>query len=669
MVESGRSVVNLTDKDLALMRIQRSVPDDHIRVDYTVSDVALHVMNGVPLLSGVDGSGVATGDTSTFTVQRGEMLVSPGHKLVLADGKFDVPSTDPKPAPAVITAHVLGSMDAAADILSRDALKPFANVPIDASAVKGQVDAHLGIALKLGEHVPADDVKVTATADVANFSADKLIGKEGLVDTTLQLVADKTGLHAKGEGRMYGAPATLDLRKPAGNGPSEAVIALVLDDAARAKAGLGSLGKSLTGIVTARISTSLSQGDKAKALVDLDFTKASIDGLLPGFSKPAGRPGKATLSVTQRDGANTVLDNIVFDGGGASLRGSAELRQDGTFDSAKLSQVRLSPGDDLRLDASQSGDGLKLVARGANFDARPFLKWLSGPSAAGPEGPSNGKSVDVELHSNVLTGQNSQAMTNADVRFSRRNGQVRSLQVTGRFGRQPVSVTTVQQDGAPILVVHSSDAGDTLAFMDLYKRMVGGRLEAKLSLGLSRLDGNTKIYDFTIREDPNIKKLAQQGLANQPRNNDGPAALIDASVVPFTKLEASFIKMGNRVSIREGALYGPQIGATVSGSLDFERNQVNLEGTFVPLYGVNNLFSQIPLFGPILGGGTREGLFGVNYRITGSAAAPVLSVNPLSAIAPGFLRNVFGAIDDANFGDAEPRDRASGPPQLSLPGQ
>ena len=670
MVESGRAAVNLTDSDFALFRVKRSVPDDHIRVDYTVSDLSLRVMNGVPNLTGLDGSGVVTGDTSSFVAQHGEMQVTPGHKLTLADGKFDVPTTDPKPTPAIISVHALGSMETAADLLSRDALKPFANLPIDATAVKGQIDAHLNIALKLGDHVPADDAKVTATADVSNFTADKLIGKEGLVETTLQLVADKSGLRARGEGRMYGAPASLELRKPSGNGPSEAVIALSLDDAARLKAGLN-LGKALTGIVTAKISTSLAQSDKTKALVDLDFTKAGIDGLLPGFSKPAGRPGKATMAVTQREGANTALDNIVFDAGTTSVRGSAELTSDGSFESAHLSQIRLSPGDDLKLDASQSGDALRLVARGANFDARPFLKWLTGSaSPSGSDGSSTGKNVDIELHSNVLTGQNSQAISNADVRFSRRGGQLRSLQVTGRFGRQPINVTTVQQDGAPVLLVRSSDAGNSLAFMDLYRRMVGGRLEANLTFGPNRLDGFTKIYDFTVREDPSIKKLAQEGLATQSRMSDTAApAHIDASAVPFTKLEASFMKMGSRVSVREGALYGPQVGATVSGTLDLGRDQVNLEGTFVPLYGVNNLFSQIPLFGPILGGGTREGLFGVNYRITGSTSSPVLNVNPLSAMAPGFLRKIFGAIDDADFGGLNPRDQATGSVPLPGPGE
>jgi hypothetical protein len=62
----------------------------------------------------------------------------------------------------------------------------------------------------------------------------------------------------------------------------------------------------------------------------------------------------------------------------------------------------------------------------------------------------------------------------------------------------------------------------------------------------------------------------------------------------------------------------------------------------VPAYGLNNAFAQVPLFGPLLGGGQYEGLFAVNFRLTGQASAPALTVNPLSAVAPGFLRKLFG---------------------------
>ena len=63
----------------------------------------------------------------------------------------------------------------------------------------------------------------------------------------------------------------------------------------------------------------------------------------------------------------------------------------------------------------------------------------------------------------------------------------------------------------------------------------------------------------------------------------------------------------------------------------------------MPAYGLNNLLARIPVVGVIIGGGSNEGIFGVNYRLTGSVSSPTLNVNPLSAIAPGIFRKIFGA--------------------------
>ena len=57
-----------------------------------------------------------------------------------------------------------------------------------------------------------------------------------------------------------------------------------------------------------------------------------------------------------------------------------------------------------------------------------------------------------------------------------------------------------------------------------------------------------------------------------------------------------------------------------------------MSGTFVPMYGLNNMFGQIPIVGLFLGGGSNEGLIGVTYEVVGTPGQPVLRVNPISAM-------------------------------------
>ena len=64
----------------------------------------------------------------------------------------------------------------------------------------------------------------------------------------------------------------------------------------------------------------------------------------------------------------------------------------------------------------------------------------------------------------------------------------------------------------------------------------------------------------------------------------------------------------------------------------------------MPLYTINSAVGRIPLIGDLLVGDEGSGVFAATYRLRGPLDDPEVSVNPLAALAPGFLRNIFGAI-------------------------
>jgi hypothetical protein len=85
---------------------------------------------------------------------------------------------------------------------------------------------------------------------------------------------------------------------------------------------------------------------------------------------------------------------------------------------------------------------------------------------------------------------------------------------------------------------------------------------------------------------------------------------------------------------------------TFNGVVDFARDSVSLSGTYIPAYGLNNAFASIPVIGTILGGGRNEGLLGITFGVSGRASQPEVSVNPLSAVAPGIFRKIFEFRND-----------------------
>jgi hypothetical protein len=47
------------------------------------------------------------------------------------------------------------------------------------------------------------------------------------------------------------------------------------------------------------------------------------------------------------------------------------------------------------------------------------------------------------------------------------------------------------------------------------------------------------------------------------------------------------------------------------------------------------------VLGQLFLGGSNEGLFGVTYEVVGTPSAPVLRINPISAIFPGVTRKIM----------------------------
>ena len=649
-VSNGALKIDYDQNALLRMRSDRAPPDESVSLDFALANGKLRYLDGVPELDHIDGHGHITGRTTHFYLTSGTMDVD-GRPIDVKDGVFFVPNANLHPAPASLTAHLDGSVEAVTDILSRDALKPYASIPLDPSTLHGQVDGQLTKALKLGPEGASPNDALSVDAKVSNFVAERLVGNESLENANLSIVVANGALKATGQGRIFGGPATFEIDR-VGVGVPTATIAVTMDDAARAKVGLPPL-PGVTGPMTAHVNAILGDPSKIKAQVELDLAKTSITTALLGLNKPAGRPAKVTFTVQPGDG-RMLIDPIVIDCGSLQGRGGIELDGNNAFRSAHFSSLKISPGDDMRLEVGKGDNAIKLTIRGSTIDARPFLKAITTTPVAETAAAARSakaekseadsfKSFDVDLKSGILTGFNRQVMSGVDLKLSKRGSQIRQFAVQGRFGRSTVSGT---MDANNRIRVASRDAGALVSFVDLYKHMEGGQLAANMTMDGDTLDGNLEIHDFVLRDEPAIRSLVAHSTAvSAPGENEQAARRINGDAVQFNRLKVNFEREGSRLELSDATMYGPEIGLSVDGWLDYSHNRVSMNGTFVPAFAINNLFSQIPVLGVFLGGKSNEGLLAITFKISGVAASPTLTINPLSAITPGFLRNIFSGLD------------------------
>jgi len=639
-IDKALFTLDLDARNLAASKRKEAIDDDAVTGDVALTGGSMSILPGVPPLTGIEGALHLTGTSFQLSASKA-VIEAANHKLNFTDAKFTVPDTRPqKLNPASLTAHVQGNVDSAVDILQRDTLRRYNNIPGDPSQYKGQLDGTLEIAMKLGKTATPDDIAVKTNLTTSNLSVEKVLDNERLESASLVIATSKALMSVKGEGRMFGAPVSLELKKT-GNAPTDATLNFTIDDATRLKRGFD-FGAGFSGPMLIRAVTQLTDGDRPKtdpataemrAQIDIDLSKTSIDGLLPGWTKLAGRPAHTAFTFIQ-SASGVRLDSFQLDAGNASFRGSVVLGPDMEFDSAKFSSFKLSPQDDLKLDIVKDGPVLKLTGRAGTIDARPFISDLLAHSRAKS---ADALDYDLDLKTATLTGFNKEHIDGLELKLKRHGSVIQKSVASGKLGAQPFKITTEDSGDQPQLTLTADNAGAVLNFLDMYRHMDGGTMSVVFQPGLERITGNVQIRNFVLNGEPAIRPLLNQNALGA--GNDG------ADKVHFSRLQGNFDRSDGRIDINDAAMWGPQLGATMQGVMDYGRDTVDLAGNLIPAYQLNNLFAKIPLFGPLLGGGKNEGLFAINYRITGKVSAPLLRVDPLSAIAPGILRKIMGVAD------------------------
>ncbi|GJE28216.1 DUF3971 domain-containing protein [Methylobacterium organophilum] len=645
-VEAADIVVDMSGAELAAATRGDPMPDKAIHIAFTLSDAGLLISPDAPPLSRGQVAGVITGRGTTVEGATAELRMADNRTMFLTEGSFVIRDPKPEDITAQIGFRLTGGGDALAALLQTKMFHGLTGTDIDPATIKGRVDLRIDFPLNLKNPGDLVDIPIVLTGTLSDFAMDRIVGKDRFENGRFALSYDRSGFSLKGDGRMLGAPVTVDLKQAKPGAPGEAVVGVIVDDGFRAKKGLPS-APQLAGTIPLRFVVPIGRAGSGKPpiKVEADLMKASIDGLLPGWSKAAGKPGRLSLTLLDTGSAMELRD-IVLEAAPALARGSATVSTENGFERADLTALKLSPGDDMRASLDRIAGGYKVVVKGAVGDARPFLRALTSTDGKGSKDPAP-KDIEAEVSLNVLAGFNNENLTNASLQLKTRGSDVRSAQFRGKFGAAPVSATVAKgAGGVPMLSLDSSDAGSTLRFLDIYKRMYGGRVLLNIALGDGPQQGVVQIKDFALRNEPALSSIMAQGPeTSEYVDAKGRRHVVQGqgSEVVFDRMRANFTRSGSRMTFTDAAISNAAMGFTLGGWLDTDKGRTEINGTFVPLYGLNNVVAQVPLVGPLLAGGHNEGLFAINFNVSGPIAKPNVNVNPLSAVAPGFLRKLFGA--------------------------
>ena len=654
-VDSGwvdRVVIATNAPLLTLKASGPPVPDDGLSIEVATTGTTIRPVDGLPAIREADLTVRITGRSATVTIPRGVVEVSPGRKIAVSNGVFEVPDTFPKGPPSRARFKLEGSVPAVAELLNAERLREASGSPIDPATSRGNVTAQIAVQVPLKREIPKGATNYTINADVTNFVAERMVMGQKVEAAILRVAAGSQGYQIKGDVKINGTPAALEYKKPRGDSDAEISVRATLDEAARNRMGFDLTGM-VSGSVPVKLGGRLTSNERdTRFNVEADLTQAKIDNLLPGWIKPVGKVARASFVMIKQAQA-TRFEDLLLEGNGASVKGTVELDSAGELQYANFPSFSLADGDKANLRAERASDGtLKVTLRGDVYDGRGFVK-----SSMGGSGDTKAKTaandLDLDIKLGVVAGHNGEALRGLDLKLSRRAGQIRSFALSGKLGRDTPLIGDLRARGAgrDSIYLETNDAGALFRFADVYSKMHGGQMWVAMdppSADHAPKEGILNVRDFAIRGEGTLENVA----ANS-QSNGGPVQ--QQGGIEFSRMRVDFTRTSGKLTIRDGLVRGPAVGATIEGALDYQHDAVRLRGTFVPLYGLNNMFGQLPIIGIFLGG-SNEGLLGITYEVIGTPTAPVLRVNPLSAVAPGLLRKLFEFPTTSTSAQQEMRD-------------
>ncbi len=582
------------------------------------------------------------GGTATFDAQGFKFAVSSGRlkDLALEKAAVDITGLNAEDQAIMIDAALRGSARSLAEILDRKPLGYVSEIGISPAAISGEAVVRTKFEFPLITDLDAKDITITASAGLGKLAVSP--APFGLTprDGDIRLKVNNAGLSATGTMRLFASPATIDWRedfRKDAKVKTNLVVSGRLPDLSRPGFGVPPTDmikgpSDVNVVVTAR-----SDGS-TEILAGFELADAAVDLKEVGWTKPIGVPGTANVVVSLDEKGVRAVDKFSVEAGTTKLLGSAKPRaRDRAAWRVDIEQFK-NAGSDLsgRIDIGASGE-IAATVSGGRFDVGPILDAEDQKN----EQPPNSEEPGLRLNARFdeLRWGPDRKLRQANLLLHRQKGAVRGLVLDGRLGKQgKLDVKFLPGPDGQILRIVADDFGEILSMSPTKGRVSGGTL---LIRGIRRspdapIEGDFIASKFTLSKAPTLAKVLQVASLT------GIGAAMSKKGLDFDAFEGRYVYKGDRVTFSKASAHGSSIGVTVNGILDLDADTANLGGTLVPAYSFNRAIGKIPVIGSLLTGGENEGVFAATYRVAGPLENPKISVNPLSALAPGFLRNLFG---------------------------
>ena len=614
------------------------ITGNEVKIRTAINDARSDLVGELPAIREADGKIAIDGMTTVVTLDSGVSYLSKDRKIELVEGTFTVPWGPQRPVYAEMNLVARGKIDAAGEMISLKPINARKQLPFDPDKAKGDVEAEINLKFPVTRDDPPGELTYTANVDFSDFSLPEPIENILVDDASGTAEITKSGVTLNASGLVNDLPADIKIVQPFNNSDlkKDENITFNLNDSVRAKH-FAFLNTFLSG----PMSVVVGPENKGKRHLSADLTNTTLDLSWAGWKKGKGMPAQVQMDIPSNmtGKSDFTIDNFSLSGTNFEIAGSLHIK-DKQLAGAEFSKANLNRNDNLSIKVATSGKSYHIEATGKSFDARALLQQMGKTSGSG----RNTNAISLHASLSSLTGFYGEDLhgVTATYEVTEQNTTQLTVNANTRTGK-PLFVQMQNDKGRQAVNAKTTDAGSVLRFMNYYEKIRGGALTVNLkSTPGQPLSGPITLKNFEIVDEPRLAAIVSSKPAGGGKSlNDAFKGKINSSSITFDMGYAHIGKGDNYLVLDRGVVRGATVGATFQGILYDSSGNMSITGTFMPAYGLNRLFGDIPVIGQVLGNGRDRGLIGITFKIEGKMKHPQVMVNPISAIAPGIFRSIF----------------------------
>jgi hypothetical protein len=621
--------------------------DEALTIAFRADDATVSYAPGMTPLSNVSGKGLLRGNSFKFVAETAEVAA-----VRVESGEVDIPVLMPKGELASFRFIATGDAGDMLAILDQEPLRVLKETKFNPGQFMGPARAEVEIKRPNLRVADEKDYRYKGAATFSGLAVSNIVGEASLAGAKGRLDLKTEGMVIKGDAKVGSAPVSIEWRQRFfGSGDKSIVTVSGEADAAMADI-FGVPSRQMVQGSVPFVAKAVGGVDALRRLdIAADFTAATMASEPLGWMKPHGASAKGTAAFAFADGA-TEVSSFALEGEGVSISGSAAFEGDGALRSLTIPRIYLKDAADLSVKGWRDEAGvLTLDVAGERLDISNMVRDLidSGlPRGAGKTPLALSARIEnVEFRGDAV-------YENAVLKFRRSADHIDTLVLAARDqGGKGLAITLTDGDrpkGGRVVEATAEDIGQLLAGVFAMQSVKGGYGSLDFTFMPGSTDqplvGALEAHDVRIVKAPLFAKIFAAGSLT------GLADLLNGEGIELKNARADFTMAEGEIRVRDARATGPSVGITGDGAFKLAgARDLSLKGAVAPAYLVNSFLGKAPVLGDIFVNRKGEGLLALSYQVDGNASEPRVTVNPLSALAPGVLRRMF---EGAAAADAKP---------------